>query len=315
MLPSFRLIAATFLCGFIVVFAGLRIAASLNDIHEALPVMAAHAPAVAAETSSGPELGRGPTAPAMYNTPFIDSTGSFGVTMVRLTSPPERIAAVLPAMLVAPSPVETPPPASAATPTSRPDTSLAALQIHATVDMPRSGPMPTAAAPIEPPKPEALKPEMPIIAAVERKPEPAAASAPVPTFDIPMIEPAEVDLSELAAESRADVARQNKAAAVEPTLAPEPSKAPTPDDPPDAVDLGAPSAIMVAPPLPKAKPALRVRARSKARSTRAAAAKPVVRKPIRTARRAVSNDPFGGSFGQNSNSNFKYEPFAFGGAK
>ena len=35
MLPSFRLIAATFLCGFFVVFAGLRLAASLNDIHEA----------------------------------------------------------------------------------------------------------------------------------------------------------------------------------------------------------------------------------------------------------------------------------------
>ena len=43
MLPSFRLIAATFLCGFVVVFAGLRLAASLNDIHEGLPVMAAHA--------------------------------------------------------------------------------------------------------------------------------------------------------------------------------------------------------------------------------------------------------------------------------
>ena len=30
MLPSFRLIAATFLCGFVVVFAGLRLAASLQ---------------------------------------------------------------------------------------------------------------------------------------------------------------------------------------------------------------------------------------------------------------------------------------------
>ena len=43
MLPSFRLIAATFLCGFVVVFAGLRMAVSLNDIHEGLPVMAGHA--------------------------------------------------------------------------------------------------------------------------------------------------------------------------------------------------------------------------------------------------------------------------------
>jgi hypothetical protein len=43
MLPSFRLIAATFLCGFVVIFAGLRMAVSLNDIHEGLPVTAAHA--------------------------------------------------------------------------------------------------------------------------------------------------------------------------------------------------------------------------------------------------------------------------------
>ena len=43
MLPSFRLIAATFLCSFVVVFAGLRMAVSLNDIHEGLPVMAGHA--------------------------------------------------------------------------------------------------------------------------------------------------------------------------------------------------------------------------------------------------------------------------------
>ena len=30
MLPSFRLIAVTFLCGFVVVFAGLRMAVSLQ---------------------------------------------------------------------------------------------------------------------------------------------------------------------------------------------------------------------------------------------------------------------------------------------
>lgn len=43
MLPSFRLITATFFCGFLIVFAGLRLAASLNDFHEGVPVLAAHA--------------------------------------------------------------------------------------------------------------------------------------------------------------------------------------------------------------------------------------------------------------------------------
>ena len=43
MLPSFRLIAATFFCGFLMVYGGLRLATRFNDFHAALPVMAAHA--------------------------------------------------------------------------------------------------------------------------------------------------------------------------------------------------------------------------------------------------------------------------------
>ena len=46
MLPSFRLIAATFCCGFLMGFAGLRLAATFNSVNQALPVMAAHAAAV-----------------------------------------------------------------------------------------------------------------------------------------------------------------------------------------------------------------------------------------------------------------------------
>ena len=71
MLPSFRLIAATFLCGFVVVFAGLRMAASLNDIHEGLPVMAAHAapvsiaPAADREARRGRVVGAGDVRPAL----------------------------------------------------------------------------------------------------------------------------------------------------------------------------------------------------------------------------------------------------------
>jgi hypothetical protein len=43
MLPSFRLIAAAFLCGFVMVYVGLRLVVSLHVVHEALPVTAAHA--------------------------------------------------------------------------------------------------------------------------------------------------------------------------------------------------------------------------------------------------------------------------------
>jgi hypothetical protein len=43
MLPSFRLIVAAFLCGFIAIFAGLRLAASLHNVRQALPAMTAQA--------------------------------------------------------------------------------------------------------------------------------------------------------------------------------------------------------------------------------------------------------------------------------
>lgn len=70
MLPSFRVIAATFFCGFLVVFAGLRLATSLNDVHAALPVTAAHAAPVApAEREHGASA-----VPVMYDLRFAVST-------------------------------------------------------------------------------------------------------------------------------------------------------------------------------------------------------------------------------------------------
>ena len=83
MLPSFRLIAATFLCGFVVVFAGLRMAASLNDIHEGLPVMAAHAAPVSITPAADREARRGLAAvPVMYDLRFAVST--VAPTLVRV---------------------------------------------------------------------------------------------------------------------------------------------------------------------------------------------------------------------------------------
>jgi hypothetical protein len=77
MLPSFRLIAATFLCGFVVVFAGLRMAVSLNVIHEGLPVMSGHTAPVSAAPAADSEARRGLAAvPVMYDLRFAVSTVS-----------------------------------------------------------------------------------------------------------------------------------------------------------------------------------------------------------------------------------------------
>src|SRR4029079_16623414 len=85
MLPSFRLIAVTFLCGFLVVFAGLRLAASLNDIHEGLPVMAAHAAPVSIAPVADREARRGlATVPMMYDLRFAVSTVAH--TLVRVAA-------------------------------------------------------------------------------------------------------------------------------------------------------------------------------------------------------------------------------------
>ena len=43
MLPGLRLIAVSFLCGFVLMFVGLRAVFSLNIVHASLPVMAAQA--------------------------------------------------------------------------------------------------------------------------------------------------------------------------------------------------------------------------------------------------------------------------------
>src|SRR5882757_11285191 len=74
MLPSFRVIVATFCCGFIMVFAGLRLATSINGINQAMPVMAAHAAPAMVSAISDQELRRSPaTVPVMYDLRFAVS--------------------------------------------------------------------------------------------------------------------------------------------------------------------------------------------------------------------------------------------------
>ncbi|MEX2035785.1 MAG: hypothetical protein WEA28_11390, partial [Xanthobacteraceae bacterium] len=72
MLPGFRLIAATFLCGFVLVFAGLRLATSIHSMHAAFPVMAAHA--APAPTTGAPDWPSVPAAaPMLYDLRFVAS--------------------------------------------------------------------------------------------------------------------------------------------------------------------------------------------------------------------------------------------------
>ena len=85
MLPSIRLIAATFFCGFLLVFAGLRIAASLNDIHTSLPIMAAQAATIEAIPTADSAIRRGTlVTPVIYDLRFAPSGATLTPTLADL---------------------------------------------------------------------------------------------------------------------------------------------------------------------------------------------------------------------------------------
>jgi len=168
MLPSFRLIAATFLCGFVVIFAGLRMAVSLNDIHEGLPVMAAHAAPVSVTPAADSEVRRGLAAvPVMYDLRFAVSTVSPTVVRVAPTvfdRPAPALAIIPPQDLIEQNLVEQnlveQDLAEPAKETPEPERTVAAIQPDA--------PVSTASdAPILDAPPEAPKPETPTVAVVE----------------------------------------------------------------------------------------------------------------------------------------------------
>ncbi len=74
MLPSFRLITATFCCGFLIVFAGLRLATTFNGINQAMPVMTAHAAPVTIAAIGDQGQRRGAAAvPVTYDLRFAVS--------------------------------------------------------------------------------------------------------------------------------------------------------------------------------------------------------------------------------------------------
>ncbi len=204
MLPSFRLIAVTFLCGFAVVFASLRMAMSLHDIHEGLPVMAAHAAPVSVTPAADSEARRGVAAvPVMYDLRFAVST--VAPTLVRTTPtvfdrPAAALSIALPPELTEPAKeqpetentVAAPQP-DAPTSVSPDAPSSAASDTPAKLDTPAEAPKPAtqAVAAVQPQATpeleastaEALIPEPDTTASVdalEQSDNPAPAAAPPP---------------------------------------------------------------------------------------------------------------------------------------
>jgi len=276
MLPSFRLIAATFLCGFVVVFAGLRMAVSLNDIHEGLPVMMGHAAPVSIAPAADSEARRGLAAvPVMYDLRFAVSTVSpmlVRVTPTVLDRPAPPLAIIPPQDLVEQSLSEQSlveqslseqslveqnlgeqnlgeqnsaeqDLAEPAKETAEPERTVAAIQPDAPANAASDAPILDAA-------PEAPKPETPAVAAVERQ-------------AIPDLEPSVAEPLIPEPDSTASIAAPDQDIASVPAIVPMPAARPK---------------------VPKeaAKPAPK------------AVAKVVRKKPVRTAQRtAPATNPFG----------------------
>jgi hypothetical protein len=271
MLPSFRLIAATFLCGFVVVFAGLRMAVSLNDIHEGLPVMAAPAASVSVMPAADNEVRRGLAAvPVMYDLRFAVST--VPPTIVRAAPtvfdrPAPPLAIIPPQDLVEQSLSEQSlveqslveqnlgeqnlgeqnsaeqDLAEPAKETAEPERTVAAIQPDAPANAASDAPILDAA-------PEAPKPETPAVAAVERQ-------------ALPDLEPSVAEPLIPEPDSTASIAAPDQDIASVPAIVPMPAARPK---------------------VPKeaAKPAPK------------AVAKVVRKKPVRTAQRtAPATNPFG----------------------
>jgi hypothetical protein len=266
MLPSFRLIAATFLCGFVVVFAGLRMAVSLHDIHEGLPVMAGHAAPVSVTPAADSEVRRGLAAvPVMYDLRFAVNAVSPMAVRAAPTAfdrPAPPLAIIPPQDLVEQSLSEQSlveqnlgeqnlgeqnsaeqDLAEPAKETAEPERTVAAIQPDAPANAASDAPILDAA-------PEAPKPETPAVAAVERQ-------------ALPDLEPSVAEPLIPEPDSTASIAAPDQDIASVPAIVPMPAARPK---------------------VPKeaAKPAPK------------AVAKVVRKKPVRTAQRtAPATNPFG----------------------
>ena len=258
MLPSFRLIAATFLCGFFVVFAGLRLATSLNNIHEALPVLTVHAAPLTGAGARNPH-GAPVAVPMLYDLRFVASTATIAPLSASVDPHAiDRAAPIVPPLVVE-DVTKAPRPAAdvtkAETDTPKRDGAVAAVQPEAPVSPVPAEPQSAAAAPPEPfelerPQPPAVaavdplatpSPEAPNTAAVEPAAEPSAVAAPVEPSTAPAAAHAAVEpqatssatekaAAEPAVTPSADpAAAASQATSATNTAAVEPSVTPAPD--------------------------------------------------------------------------------------
>jgi len=277
MLPSFRLIAATFLCSFFVVFVGLRMAASLNDIHEGLPVMAAHAAPMTVAPAADRDARRGASSvPVMYDLRFAVAP----VSPILVRSAPTLIERPVPQLPLAILPPDISP-REAAEPAAQPEATVAAIDRDADI-----APAPSAIA--EPPSTIVIEP----LPAIE-----SAAEAPAQNSD-----------QGSSAQDSSD--QGSKAAAIEPSTAPAPDAAPAEPlvaepETTQSVDVPSPAQDTAAakPTEPVAKPEPE-HAKAAHAKPKAVAKPKQARKPrIRTARRAASsNNSF--EFGNSPSSPF-----------
>ena len=294
MLPSFRLIAATFLCGFVVVFAGLRMAASLNDIHEGLPVMAAHAAPVSIMPVADQDMRRALTAvPVMYDLRFVSHAWPTPTRASMSDLVTDRAAPLgLPLVILPPESTAAP---EAAAP-AEPESTVAAIQPDAPVILAPAAAPAAIDVPAEPPKTEAPQVEMPrtetpAVAAIAPQP----ASPPEPVAAAPVIAAPAPEVLAPAAPA-ADPAPAIISAAIDPQAAPEMEAEQLVPEPDTTASVDAP-ATAAAVPLPKPQ-AAKSAPKAKVKAKAVAKAKVVRKKHVRTARRATTNTS--GAFGSSA---------------
>jgi hypothetical protein len=219
MLPSFRLIAATFLCSFFVVFVGLRMAASLNDIHEGLPVMAAHAAPMSMAPAADRDARRGVSSvPVMYDLRFAVSP----VSPILVRTAPALIERPVPQLPLAILPPDIPA-TEAAEPAAQPEATVAAIDRDADI-----APAPSAI----PESPSAIVSEpLPPLESTAETPAPDSKAAAIEPQNAPEPDatPAEPLVAEPETTQSVDVPipAQDTAAAkpAEPATKPEPEHA------------------------------------------------------------------------------------------
>lgn len=195
MLPSLRLIVATFCCGFIMVFAGLRLATSINGIHQAMPVMAAHAAPVMVAAIGEQDLRRGPaTVPVMYDLRFAVSATQPAPTPATASPVIDRSPPLMMPLIILPPIAQDQEGASTGTSENPENTVIAAIPAQPATQ--------AAPAAIDVPLPEPATVDLTFSVPVTSTEMPSAAGTtaalpmqPSPPIDIPLPEPVTVDLT------------------------------------------------------------------------------------------------------------------------